>query len=69
MQTVLQLIPALFVIGCAGNTPSPIDNNVAKTTAVMVCRPIYGTTDDWDKISNTLVRNIYRHNKMCESLK
>lgn len=34
----------------------------------IVCTPIYGKKTDWNRISDDLARNIYRHNKMCEKI-
>lgn len=63
MQKLLILTLILCGAGCAKTTQLP--NNVC---APIVCRPIYGRASDWDKISDDLARNIYRHNKMCKAL-
>ena len=61
MQKLIILTCAIFVASCTTNTPSP--NN-----APCQCDIIFGHATDWDRISDALARNIYRHNKMCEEL-
>lgn len=51
----------IFVTSCAQNTLLPIEQNCT-------CDIIFGRTNDWNIISDELVRNIYRHNKTCEEL-
>ena len=63
MKMYIVPIWAIFVASCAKNTPLP--NNICAPT---VCTPIMGRATDWDVISDELLRNIYRHNKMCEML-
>lgn len=63
MKLFCVLILAIFVASCTKNTQSP--NNVC---APVVCTAIMGRAADWDVISDELLRNIYRHNKMCEML-
>lgn len=52
----------MCVASCVKNTQLPNDG------CAVVCDTIYGRADDWDKISDDLARNIYRHNLMCEKL-
>ncbi len=54
----------LFVTACGTNTQSRIDN-----CSQITYEPIYGRDSDWDKISDDLARNIYKHNRMCEETK
>ena len=64
MKKFIQILPVIFVTGCANDTLSV--NNVC---AEVLCLPIYGREKDWEVISDDLVRNIYRHNRMCAEMK
>jgi hypothetical protein len=64
MRKLIIMALLIFGCGCAANTQYATDAAAAR----MICTPIYGRGDDWDKISDDLARNIYRHNRMCEKL-
>ncbi|HNY25377.1 MAG TPA: hypothetical protein PKJ33_02425 [Alphaproteobacteria bacterium] len=61
MQKLIILPLLTFVAACTTNTQSKI-NDCAK----IICDPIYGRDSDWNKISDDLARNIYKHNRTCE---
>ena len=67
MHKLLILPLIIFAGSCANNTQSMNNNNLK--TMQLCCQPIYGVATDWDNISNDLARNIYRHNRLCESQK
>lgn len=67
MQKLIIPLCAIFVASCAKNTQS-VNSDIC-TTAICSCNIIYGLASDWDVISDELARNIYRHNKMCESMR
>ena len=54
------LVLMIFVTSCAQNTQLP-------TNHMCDCDLIFGHSNDWNVISDDLARNIYRHNKMCET--
>ena len=62
MSKLYILLPLIFVVSCAKNTPLPND------ALRMTCVAIYGHATDWDVISDDLARNIYRHNQLCAEL-
>ena len=64
MHKLIILPLMLFVTACGTNTQSRIDN-----CSQITYEPIYGRDSDWDKISDDLARNIYKHNRMCEETK
>ena len=51
----------ICVASCTTNIPSVNNQNCD-------CDFIYGPANDWDNISDDLIRNIYKHNLKCEIL-
>jgi hypothetical protein len=64
MKKLIILAPLTFATACAQSTLSGID---APLAARQICEPIYGRAADWAVISDDLARNIYRHNRICET--
>ncbi len=60
MKLFIRLGLLIFVASCAINTQS-------KNRVLCDCEIIYGREQDWEKISDDLARNIYKHNLKCEN--
>ena len=65
MKKALIPVFAIFVTSCAQNIPSQNKDAIYGIS----CDIIRGRADDWDVISDDLIRNIYMHNLMCEEMR
>ena len=61
MIQFIKLGCAIFVASCTINTQS-------ENRAICDCEIIYGHASDWEKITDDLARNIYKHNLNCENI-